>query len=182
MPITANEDHQDPGAAIKLRKKGVSAKQQDLDVSNVSVSSRGPKANAKKPLGVTIPQSWYTPRALTPDWEVQAVSFFFHGHTMSNRSNEVLSGYMEILPDFCNRQNCATYLTDALYAISLINIAPRTTLPWIALKAEDYRVRALSGVARLVNSKGEAASDELLAAVFLLERYEVGLLILPRGT
>lgn len=112
------------------------------------------------------------------DWEQHALKYFFYFHTIPQRARcgtNGFIGYMGFLEDFCQNTTSGSYLHDALHAIALVSIAHRTDLKWLPAKAMTYRASALNSLRQALSNEVEARSDNVLPALFLLERFEVSL-------
>ena len=113
------------------------------------------------------------PPLIAIDWEQQAVNFFLYSMVIPKTAIRPLGGYLDFLPAFCADSNRSTCFNNALYAVAFQSISPRTTMRQHALRARLYHTKALSAVQSALNNPIEVRKDETLAALLLLERYQV---------
>ena len=83
-------------------------------------------------------------------------------------------GFLDFLENYYFSKPHPEYLLDAFHSVALSQISIRTRdVPWLSLKAIEYRTRALQSLRRALADLHEARSDDVLISFYLIERSEV---------
>ena len=115
----------------------------------------------------------------TEEWTQRALCFFFWTHTSPNFDPTGGSGWLDFLEDYVSSETRAPFLLDAIHAIAFSNLAHRVPmLSWMPTKALKHRTQALRGLQEALRDTEEAKKDDVLIALFLVERAEVSHLII----
>ncbi|KAL8672685.1 MAG: hypothetical protein Q9168_002869, partial [Polycauliona sp. 1 TL-2023] len=113
-------------------------------------------------------------RLTTPmptDWDHQAICQFFDDYVITLDRGR--GGYLSFLPDFYQQKQHVPYLTEALHAVSMASLANRTSMPHLVMRARKSYGNALTLVNAALSDMEQAKSDELLASLMLLTKYEL---------
>ena len=124
-------------------------------------------------------RSWSGPsedlgRPMPPDWDQQAICQFFEDYVIPVEVGR--GGYLSFLRDLYRQHQDITYLSRALHAVSMASLANRTSMSHLVVRARRSYGEALTLINVALNDERLAKSDELLASLMLLTKYEVSLL------
>ena len=117
--------------------------------------------------------SW--PRDTTEEWYDRSIKFFFYTntHTRTQISGRVRR-YLDLFEDHCSRSTSSAYLNEALKSAALANMAPRVPhVKWISDRAAVHHGKALEGIRKALGNDLSARSDDMLMALWCLEKAEV---------
>lgn len=109
---------------------------------------------------------------LSTDWEAYGVSMFIHHYTVP-KTSDIYRGHMEALPDFYSANTGVSHLHNAMLSVSLALLAHHTANEDLIRQARKHRSAAINELQYALKDKREASSDQVLLALFLLERFEV---------
>ena len=107
-------------------------------------------------------------------WDQQAICQSFEDYVTQIEMGR--GGYLSFLPDLYRQHQDITYLSRALHAVSMASLANRTSMSHLVVRARRSYGEALTLINVALNDERLAKSDELLASLMLLTKYEVSLL------
>ena len=111
-------------------------------------------------------------RPMPSDWDHQSICLFIEDFViMPNEKGH--GGYFDFLPALYPPKRNAPYLTEALYAASMASLGNRTSMPHLVVSARRSYGKALALVSSALRDEKLSRSDELLASLMLLTKYEV---------
>lgn len=113
------------------------------------------------------------PKTMATDLDHQAICHFFTTFTFPKDSRVGTTGHYEFLPDLCLEHPEATYLSEAIKACSLSNMANRSSLGKLVQRARKYYGSSLLQLNAALADPKLAVSDEVLSTITLLALYEV---------
>ena len=131
--------------------------------SNAILANRRSSASSERP-GQPMPT----------DWDQQAICLFFEDYVIPVEMGR--GGYLSFLPDLYRQHQDIAYLSKALHAVSMASLANRTSMSHLVVRARRSYGEALTLINVALNDERLAKSDELLASLMLLTKYEVSLL------
>ncbi len=112
--------------------------------------------------------------ALSTDWEYLALSQFFDNFVSPHQATRINAfPYLDFLPTIYNRDAQNSPLNDVVLAVALAHFANQKSSQEIHLKARRLYARSLSSIIQSLKSPAAMASDEVLATLCLLTKYEV---------
>ena len=115
----------------------------------------------------------HTPTPTPEAWSSRAISFFFWTHTVPSPAEHSSLGYFDFLEDYFQTDR-PKYLLDALNAAALSCYAHfLPDVPHLGIDALSSRGRALQALTHVLRDAEEAKSDDVLLALYLIERSEV---------
>ena len=122
------------------------------------------------------PKTIAQPPTPTPEaWSSRAISFFFWTHTVPSPAEHSSLGYFDFLEEYFQTDR-PKYLLDALNAAALSCYAHfLPDVSHLGIDALSSRGRALQALAHVLRDTQEAKSDDVLLALYLIERSEVRL-------
>ncbi|KAF2807425.1 uncharacterized protein BDZ99DRAFT_79853 [Mytilinidion resinicola] len=111
---------------------------------------------------------------LATDWEDFALCKFFDDFVFpkENASGNAFR-YLDFLPSIYKRDARQSHLTDAVLAVALVHFANQRRVDGLNLRARRKYARSLNLVNRSLANPVEKGSDEVLATLCLLAKYEI---------
>ncbi|KAF2489010.1 hypothetical protein BU16DRAFT_567970 [Lophium mytilinum] len=111
---------------------------------------------------------------LATDWEDLALCKFF-GDFVFPKENAGGNAfrYLDFLPSIYERDAKQSHLTDAVLAVALIHFANQKRVEGLNMRARRSYARSLNLVNRSLANPIEKGSDEVLATLCLLAKYEI---------
>ncbi|KAK5630571.1 hypothetical protein RRF57_006286 [Xylaria bambusicola] len=104
-------------------------------------------------------------------WDTRAISHFLYHYTSSATKDS--SGYLGFLSDLLSNSPSVPYLETAVLAAGSASLANITGLVYLQQAAEKYYGETLRCVSSALKNPLEAISDAALAAIIVLQMYEV---------
>jgi hypothetical protein len=120
----------------------------------------------------STPNGQSVPRPLNPGWTERSVSLFFSEAVATPDHLRSSWGAFEYLPSMYNKAR-AVYLTEAVHATALANLATSSSVTELEQMARDSYVKALHGLGVAMADPANLTKDETLAAMLVLSTYEV---------
>ena len=113
------------------------------------------------------------PRTIATDLDHEAVCHFFATFTFPRDAKVGTTGHYEFLPDLYLQHPEATYLSEAIKACSLSNMANRSSLGKLVQRARKCYGNSLLLLNAALADPKLAITDEVLSTITLLGLYEV---------
>ncbi|KAG6994071.1 hypothetical protein G7Y79_00047g082970 [Physcia stellaris] len=107
---------------------------------------------------------------MSTDWDQQAICQFFEDYVIPVEMGR--GGYLSFLPDLYRQHQDIAYLSKALNAVSMASLANRTSMSHLVVRARRSYGEALTLINAALSDEQLAKSDELLASLMLLTKYE----------
>lgn len=111
-------------------------------------------------------------KLVSTDWVAYGVNMFIYHYTVPDE-DKVYRGHMAALPDFYSANSGVNYLHHAMLSVSLALLAHHAANDDLIRQARQHRSQAITELRYALLDKREARSDQVLLALFLLERFEV---------
>ena len=114
------------------------------------------------------------PPPLPTDWHGQAISMFSQDYVVTSRTSIFDTGYLQIVPSLYASEKEMSALSQAVSAVALTSVAHRTRLDRLSAQARQRYGLALKLLREAMSDQKMVKSDSCLAAILLLDFYEVG--------
>lgn len=170
----------DPKTGVTRKRRSSGKKSESPDQENAIEILHADQTPAPEIASTNILVVRSCPSSTIEEWTQRAICLFFWTHTSPCSDPSGGSGCLDFLEDYVSSGVREAYLYDALHAIAFSNLAHRVpTLSWIPEKALSYRAQALRSIQKTLCNAEEAKKDDVLIALFLLERAEVSEIFKP---
>ncbi|KAJ3577651.1 hypothetical protein NPX13_g2913 [Xylaria arbuscula] len=122
----------------------------------------------------SAPSSPHTPRLLIQPgeaWDARAISHFLYHFSFTSKNGA--PGYLDFLSDLLAKNPSAPYLESAVLAAGSANLGNITGLAYLQQTAEKQYGQTLRYISAALKDPSQASSDAVLAAIVVLQIYEV---------
>lgn len=138
----------------------------------------------KKPKGKSLRPNAVSAKALTQqddlflyqpetDWESLAICQFMEDFIYPQLSPDIAYQFLNFLPDLCNKYSDSSCLTEAISAVALVRFANQNRAPDLDFRARKAYATALTLVNASMKDPLLQKSDQVLATLCLLTKYEI---------
>jgi len=117
----------------------------------------------------------YTPNLTYPllstVWEQNAVASFFQNYVLEPINGR--QGYLDFLPQLYHAAADNHCLRDSTLAVALASFANVSSMQCLSIRSQHHYGRALQSVRVALSTPEQAKTDQVLATIVLLQKFEV---------